>query len=229
MAAYAKELGLEKEGKVRFVINAPFQTLTEWMARGHIGLHTMWCEHFGISVVEMMAAGLVMIAHDSGGPRMDIVNPALRAGDIIPPASSPDAGLQVEDTTAKYRGTDKDKGVVGYVAGTPDEYATCIQNALDLIHSSEQGTGRGAPSGDGDGGAYDPSSSSLLALQQRARRHVGGHFSDGAFTHYMQNLFRSLVRATQEEDTRSVYARTKAWLLRHIIIDWTEQQRKKND
>jgi len=37
------------------------------------GLHTMWNEHFGISIVEMMAAGLAVVAHDSGGPRMDIV------------------------------------------------------------------------------------------------------------------------------------------------------------
>jgi len=35
----------------------------------------MWNEHFGISVVEMMAAGLVVVAHDSGGPSMDIVTP----------------------------------------------------------------------------------------------------------------------------------------------------------
>lgn len=30
-------------------------------------------EHFGISIVEYMAAGLVPIAHNSGGPRADIV------------------------------------------------------------------------------------------------------------------------------------------------------------
>jgi hypothetical protein len=35
----------------------------------------MWNEHFGISVVEMMAAGLVVVAHNSGGPSMDIVTP----------------------------------------------------------------------------------------------------------------------------------------------------------
>ena len=34
----------------------------------------MWNEHFGISIVEMMAAGLVVVAHNSGGPRMDIVH-----------------------------------------------------------------------------------------------------------------------------------------------------------
>ena len=44
------------------------------MADGLIGLHTMWNEHFGIAVVEMLAAGLITIAHRSGGPLMDIVN-----------------------------------------------------------------------------------------------------------------------------------------------------------
>ncbi len=33
----------------------------------------MWNEHFGIGVVECMAAGVVALAHNSGGPRMDIV------------------------------------------------------------------------------------------------------------------------------------------------------------
>jgi glycogen synthase len=33
----------------------------------------MWNEHFGISIVEMMAAGLIVVAHKSGGPLMDIV------------------------------------------------------------------------------------------------------------------------------------------------------------
>jgi len=34
----------------------------------------MWNEHFGISIVEMMAAGLVVVAHKSGGPLMDIIS-----------------------------------------------------------------------------------------------------------------------------------------------------------
>jgi alpha-1,2-mannosyltransferase len=33
----------------------------------------MEAEHFGISVVEMMAAGLIVLAHDSAGPKMDII------------------------------------------------------------------------------------------------------------------------------------------------------------
>lgn len=30
-------------------------------------------EHFGIGIVECMAAGLIMVAHKSGGPMLDII------------------------------------------------------------------------------------------------------------------------------------------------------------
>ena len=33
----------------------------------------MWKEHFGMGVVEMMAAGLITIAHNSAGPKEDII------------------------------------------------------------------------------------------------------------------------------------------------------------
>jgi alpha-1,2-mannosyltransferase len=35
----------------------------------------MWNEHFGIGVVEYMSAGLIPLAHQSGGPLMNIVTP----------------------------------------------------------------------------------------------------------------------------------------------------------
>ncbi|XP_050719946.1 GDP-Man:Man(3)GlcNAc(2)-PP-Dol alpha-1,2-mannosyltransferase-like [Eriocheir sinensis] len=70
-----KELAasLDIEDKVVWKLNAPFEELLECVKQGTIGLHTMWCEHFGICVVECMAGGLIMVAHDSGGPKMDIV------------------------------------------------------------------------------------------------------------------------------------------------------------
>ncbi|KAF0699414.1 Aste57867_10022 [Aphanomyces stellatus] len=66
-------LGLDD--RVDFVVNAPFSQLTSYLATASIGLHTMRNEHFGIGIVEMMAAGLVVVAHNSGGPREDIVKP----------------------------------------------------------------------------------------------------------------------------------------------------------
>lgn len=38
-----------------------------------VGIHTMQDEHFGISIVEMLSAGMVVIAHNSAGPRYDIL------------------------------------------------------------------------------------------------------------------------------------------------------------
>lgn len=41
-----------------------------------MAIHTMKEEHFGISIVEMMSAGLIVIAHNSAGPKMDIIGSA---------------------------------------------------------------------------------------------------------------------------------------------------------
>jgi alpha-1,2-mannosyltransferase len=44
------------------------------LSKGKVGLHTMTNEHFGISLVEYMAAGLITLGHRSGGPLMDIID-----------------------------------------------------------------------------------------------------------------------------------------------------------
>ncbi len=68
---YAKQLGVAD--RVKFRANVSFQELQDELCQASVALHTMWNEHFGISVVECMAAGCVMVAHMSGGPMMDIV------------------------------------------------------------------------------------------------------------------------------------------------------------
>jgi alpha-1,2-mannosyltransferase len=60
---------------VDFVMNQPYSVVKEWFGKSSVGIHTMWNEHFGIGVVEMMAAGLLVIAHNSGGPKADIITP----------------------------------------------------------------------------------------------------------------------------------------------------------
>ncbi|KAL4181887.1 hypothetical protein AMTRI_Chr12g273300 [Amborella trichopoda] len=65
------ELGLEKD--VEFYEDLMYRDLVELLGGAAAGLHSMIDEHFGISVVEYMAAGAVPIAHNSAGPMMDIV------------------------------------------------------------------------------------------------------------------------------------------------------------
>ncbi len=70
---YASELGILH--LTHFAVNLPFPALMKQLAEAHVGLHTMFEEHFGIGIVELMGAGLVTIAHNSGGPRADIIRP----------------------------------------------------------------------------------------------------------------------------------------------------------
>ena len=69
----AKELKIDS--KVIFRINAPWDEILELLKRASVGVNGMWCEHFGIGVVEYQAAGLICVVNDSGGPKEDIVVP----------------------------------------------------------------------------------------------------------------------------------------------------------
>merc|ERR1740124_2100670 len=53
----ASSLGVSKS--VHFVLNQPYPVLKQLFGQASVGIHTMWNEHFGIGVVEMMAAGLI--------------------------------------------------------------------------------------------------------------------------------------------------------------------------
>jgi alpha-1,2-mannosyltransferase len=78
------------------------------LSQSAIGLHTMWNEHFGISIVEMLAAGLLVIAHNSGGPALDIVNPQ------------------------------EGKDQTGYLAASEEEYSQSMRVAVDLLEENER-------------------------------------------------------------------------------------------
>jgi len=79
----ASKLGLREKGEddggtdwdVCFRTNIALSEVQALLGQAAVGLHTMREEHFGINVVEFMAAGAVALAHDSGGPAMDIVTP----------------------------------------------------------------------------------------------------------------------------------------------------------
>lgn len=54
---------------VYIIPNASFRRILNIMLRSKVLLHTTRNEHFGIAIVEGMAAGLVPIVHNSGGPK----------------------------------------------------------------------------------------------------------------------------------------------------------------
>ncbi|GMK57824.1 hypothetical protein CspeluHIS016_0406580 [Cutaneotrichosporon spelunceum] len=69
----AAELNIEEQ--VTFLVNAPYPEIVAHLGTASVGLNTMQDEHFGINVVEFMAAGLIPIVHASAGPLLDIVVP----------------------------------------------------------------------------------------------------------------------------------------------------------
>ncbi|KAG0587603.1 hypothetical protein KC19_2G176800 [Ceratodon purpureus] len=66
-----RERGLEQN--VDFCLGVSNTEMVELLGGAIAGLHTMTDEHFGIVVVEYMASGAVPIAHNSAGPKLDIV------------------------------------------------------------------------------------------------------------------------------------------------------------
>ncbi|CAL1713659.1 unnamed protein product [Somion occarium] len=73
LKSLAKELGIAEH--VQFIANAPYSEMLSWLSKASVGLSTMVDEHFGINVVEFMAAGIIPVTHASGGPLNDIVIP----------------------------------------------------------------------------------------------------------------------------------------------------------
>jgi len=89
----------------------------------------MWNEHFGIGVVEMLAAGLLTVAHDSAGPQMDIVKPALAVAAASSEASSEASGGG--EAAAASPG-------VGFLARDARSYAAALAAALRLTAAARR-------------------------------------------------------------------------------------------
>lgn len=69
---FVHRLGLSSN--VEIYVGASFERLIDGMRQADVAIHTMENEHFGIVLVECMAAGLICVAHNSGGPKTDIID-----------------------------------------------------------------------------------------------------------------------------------------------------------
>lgn len=70
---HLKEVAKTHQVQLQIISNATQNDINRIFAKSHIGLHTMHNEHFGIAVVDMISAGLLVMAHRSGGPLLDII------------------------------------------------------------------------------------------------------------------------------------------------------------
>ncbi|EDO18293.1 hypothetical protein Kpol_1039p43 [Vanderwaltozyma polyspora DSM 70294] len=55
--------------------DCPYEDIIKYLHTSSFGINAMWNEHFGIAVVEYVAAGLIPLVHASAGPLLDIVVP----------------------------------------------------------------------------------------------------------------------------------------------------------
>lgn len=140
----ASELGIASD--VEWCVNAPYAELKALLAEAVGGVHSMIDEHFGICVVEYMAAGVIPIAHNSGGPRADIVVPipAPETMDAPPPeqrmgmdaaglyvAAGAEAGAGLGSTWgAEGEGGRVPMQRTGFLATTVEEYAEAMRQVL---------------------------------------------------------------------------------------------------
>lgn len=133
------ELGLRKRSSeghddenwdVDLRANLALSEVQKLLGQAAVGLHTMRDEHFGISVVEFMAAGSVALAHNSAGPAMDIVKPA----------RCPDTGSSTATT----------EGAVGYLASDEAEYAAALKAIFSLTSKERLAIGAAARQSVGD-------------------------------------------------------------------------------
>ncbi len=72
-SAYYERLRRTAPENVSFVLS-PLRKVKDLLGRAMAYVHCAENEHFGITIVEAMAAGCVPIVHDSGGPREIVTN-----------------------------------------------------------------------------------------------------------------------------------------------------------
>lgn len=71
LKSQARDLGIQDN--VDFQINLPREQILIYFSLAKVAMHTMRDEHFGIAIVELMASGIITIAHNSAGPKKDII------------------------------------------------------------------------------------------------------------------------------------------------------------
>jgi len=94
--SYFRRLQETAPANVSFLMS-PLRKLRDVLARAKIYVHCARNEHFGISIVEAMAAGCVPVVHDSGGPREIVTDEVGYRWTLIDQAVEHVSGLITDD------------------------------------------------------------------------------------------------------------------------------------
>ena len=162
---------------VEFRINEPFAVLQRLYGEALVGLHTMWNEHFGMGVVEMAAAGMLVIAHNSGGPREDI---------LVGPTTSPAQSANGRGKRLGVRRASETVGRYGLLASSVEEYSACMQR----VFASEW-----------------KDSSSMRAMREEGRRYCCSEFSDEKFQERFSAVVSKHISALQQTLQSSAHSK----------------------
>lgn len=135
--AIASRANMEFGSRVVFRENIPFTEIVSLIRQSHVGLHTMWNEHFGISVVEMMAAGLLMVSHSSGGPKLDIITQPVSEESIRRITKM----ITMEQEHIPNYCAATVKGCNGFLASTEEGYADCLASAIFCVNTKSSAVG----------------------------------------------------------------------------------------
>ncbi|KAH9466669.1 hypothetical protein MJO28_000715 [Puccinia striiformis f. sp. tritici] len=119
---------LNVEKNVEFKVNVSWDSLKSLLSQSLVGISTMVDEHFGISVVEFMASGLIPLVHRSGGPLLDIVVPLPITEDLSPDKNDTDQQTRTRDTITGFHAD----GILEY--STQLEHIFCTLNDHQRIH-----------------------------------------------------------------------------------------------
>ncbi len=79
---YYEKIERVKPPNVELLTNVSPDVMSSVLSRAKVYLHTMVGEHFGISVVEAMAAGCIPVVHNIGGTKESIANFGYAYGDV---------------------------------------------------------------------------------------------------------------------------------------------------
>jgi glycosyltransferase involved in cell wall biosynthesis len=98
--SYLQHLKDTAPANVSFVIS-PLRRAKDLLAKAKIYVHCALNEHFGISIVEAMAARCVPVVHDSGGPREIVSDDVGNRWNSVTEAATQIANLVGNDTLRK--------------------------------------------------------------------------------------------------------------------------------